>query len=140
MQPEQPAEGILKRNDYGDSKFYEVVCTCGNKDDNIEFNVEATDNEVIVYTYTTQKTDFWTTAFKTRYDIKNEFLQAVECWWKGFANGLATRVQLTWNIWIRGHVTYQSTTILSEQQALNYAATLKAAILDVKKFKEQQKI
>ena len=139
MEPHLPAEGILKHNDYGDSKFYKVVCSCGNDDDSIEFEVESSMHDITVTTWTTQKTDFWTAMFKTRYDIDNEVLQEVEWAWKNFWNGLATRLRLTWDIWVRGYVKYQSTTIMSKQQALNYAETLKSAILDVKHFKEKNK-
>jgi len=51
-------------------------------------------------------------------------------------NGFWTRLKVTWQLWTTGAVTAESTIALSEQQALNYAETLKSAIKDVKDFKK----
>ena len=134
MKPETPAVGILKSRDWGDSKWYKVVCECGNENDSIEFEVEADESGVTVTTYTNQKTNFWTEHVHKRYDIDSPWLQEFDWFWKDLWNGLVTRLQLTKNIWWDGHVKYQSTTIMSEQQALNYAETLKSAVKDVKQF------
>jgi hypothetical protein len=37
-----------------------------------------------------------------------------------------------------GYVEYEASIIMSEQQALNYAETLKSAIIDVKQFREKE--
>lgn len=139
MKAQAPAEGILKRSDFGDSKFYSVACSCGNDEDAIEFEVEADEMGVTVTTWTTQKTDWWTDAFEKRYDIENEFVQEVEWFWKDFWSSLFRRISLTWQIWRHGYVTYQSTTIMNEQQALNYAETINSAVRDVKFFREERK-
>lgn len=138
MNAETPAEGILKRGEYGDSKFYSVACSCGNDDHAIEFEVEADETGVTVNTWLTQKTDSWTEEFDKRYDIEDQWVQEVEWFWKDFWNGFFRRIRLTYQIWRYGYVEYQSTTVMTEQQALNYAETIKSAITDVKAFRDQR--
>jgi hypothetical protein len=138
MKAQTPAEGIMRTNDFGRSKWYRVACSCGNEDDNIDFEVEADDTGVMVNTYNTQKTDYWTEAVERRYDIDNAWLQEFDWFWKDLVNSLATRLRLTWQIWRHGYIKYQGTMIMTEQQALNYAETLKSAILDVKMFREEE--
>jgi hypothetical protein len=135
LKAQTPAEGILKTHDWGDSKWYKVVCGCGNEDDAIDFEVEADVSGITVNMYTTQKTDYWTEAVSKRYDIENIWYQEFDWFWKDLWNGLMTKLRLTKNIWWDGHVRYQSTTTMTEQQALNYAETLKSAVKDVKEFR-----
>lgn len=139
MKSETPAEGILKRSDFGDSKFYSVACSCGNDDDAIEFEVEADEMGVTVNTWTIQKTDYWTEAVMKRMDIGNPWAEEVDWFLKDIWNGFVTRLRLTKNIWWDGYVKYQSTTIMTKQQALNYSETLKSAVKDVENFQKQQR-
>ena len=110
IQAQAPAEGILKRSDWGDAIPYQVVCECG--DDNHDHNVwvEADDARVTVTTYTTQKSE----------------------WWK------LNRWQTIWILLTKGYVKYEANIIMTEQQALNYAETLKTAVKQVKTFKEKK--
>ena len=105
MKPQTPAEGILKRNEWGDSISYQVTCTCGdaNHDHNVWVEVDPDINEVIVNTYTTQKSK----------------------WWE------QTRWRTIWTLLTRGYVEYEANIIMSKQQALNYAETLKQAVADL---------
>jgi hypothetical protein len=137
LKAELPAQGIMKTHDWGNSKMYKVSCSCGNPNDDIEFEVEADDIGVTVTSYTTQKTDFWKEHVEKRYDIDSIWLQEFDWFWKDLWNGLVTRLRLTKSVWWDGYVKYQSTTIMTEQQALNYAETLKSAITDVKKLKKE---
>ena len=139
MKAQKPAEGILKTHEWGDSKMYHVACSCGNDDDSIEVCVEADEMGVTVTSYTTQKTNFWEEQVTPHYDINDPWHQDLYLATTNIWNGLVRRVKLTWSIWFKGYVTYQSTTIMTEQQALNYAETLKSAIQDVKKFREESK-
>ena len=43
---------------------------------------------------------------------------------------------VTWEVWTKGYVKYYQTTIMTEQQAINYAATIYQSVEDLKKFKE----
>lgn len=137
MKAEKPAEGILKRNDFGNSKWYQVVCGCGQEyhDHNVE--VEADDTGVSVNIYATMKTDYWSETVEKRYDIDNRFLQELDWFWKDLVNGFVRRVKLTWELWTTGAVAAETTIHMSEQQALNYAEVLKSASKDVKEFHEE---
>jgi hypothetical protein len=46
---------------------------------------------------------------------------------------------MTWDLWFNGYLKYQQSTIMTEQQTLNYAETLKAAIKDCKDFRKQDR-
>lgn len=136
MKNETPALGIMRTSDFGDSKFYKVVCGCGQPDHDIDFEVEAADTGINVNTYITAKTDYWTETVKKRYDIDSIWLQEFDWFWKNLVNGVITRLKLTWTIWTQGYVKTETTIAMSEQQALNYAETLKSAIQDVKNFQK----
>ncbi len=136
MKSQTPAEGIMKTSDFGDSKFYKVVCGCGQDDHSIDFEVEAAETGINVNTYVTVKTDYWSESIKKRYDINNPYLQELDWALKDIWNGLITRLKLTWTVWTKGYVKTESTIAMTEQQALNYAETLKSAIQDVKDFKK----
>jgi len=137
MKAQTPAEGILKTNDYGDSKWYHVVCGCGQPDHSVTVEVEADECGINVNTYATVKTDYWTESVKKRYDIDSPYLQELDWAIKDIWNGLVNRLKLTYSIWITGYVKAETTVTMSEQQALNYAETLKSAIKDVEAFKKQ---
>lgn len=123
--------------DFDDSKFYKVVCSCGQSDHDIDFEVEAADTGVNVNTYVTTKTDYWTETVKKRYDIDSQWLQELDWGWKDLVNGLVTRVKLTWDVWAKGYIETQTTIAMNEQQAINYAETLKSAVDDVKKIRSK---
>lgn len=139
LKAQAPAEGILKTHDWGNSKMYLIPCSCTNDDDAIRMEVEASDHEIMVTHYTTQKTNYWSEAVKPRYDIDNVWLQEFDWFWKGLINGLATRLKLSWTLWSKGYVEYQCTTLMTKQQALNYAETLKTAIKDTEQFEKERK-
>jgi DNA-directed RNA polymerase alpha subunit len=139
MNPETPAQGIMKTSDFGDSKFYKVVCSCGQPDHEIDFEVEASETGINVNTYVTAKTDYWSEAVKKRYDVDNPYLQELDWAVKDIINGLVTRLKLTWTVWTKGYVKMESTIAMTEQQTLNYAETLKSAIRDVKEINERSK-
>lgn len=137
MKPETPALGILKTNDYGDSKWYHVVCGCGQPDHTLTVEVEADETGVSVNTYATVKTDYWTEVVKKRYDIDSPWQQEWDWFWKELVNGLVSRLRLTWDIWVKGYVRAETTVLMSEQQAINYAHTLTSAVKDVKLFRDE---
>ena len=57
MKAQTPAEGILKTNDWGDSRAYHVVCECGGPDCSHNLWIEADDSGVAVMVYTTVRTN-----------------------------------------------------------------------------------
>ena len=108
IQAQAPAEGVLKRSDWGDAITYQVVCECQDANHDHAVWVEADDHRVTVTTYTTQKSKWWT----------------------------LNRWQTIWILLTKGYVEYEANIIMTEQQAVNYAETLKKAVEDVKSFKK----
>jgi hypothetical protein len=106
-----PAEGIMKTNDWGDSKVYRVACNCGAFDHDHHVWVEADDYDISVSIYTTTKTNFWS---KSR-------------WYH------------IWTLLTKGYIDTESTVCMSRQQALNYSETLKNAIDDVEQFRKNKR-
>jgi hypothetical protein len=136
MKAQAPAKGILMINDFGHSKWYQVVCGCGQPDHTLTVEVESDELGVNVNTYATVKTDYWSTTVEKRYDIDSSWLQEFDWFWKDIVNGVIARLKLTWTVWTQGYVQTESTITMTEQQALNYAETLKSAIQDVKDFQK----
>lgn len=136
MKAETPAQGILKRNDWGDSKSYQVVCECGNSDHEHNIWIEVDECEVAVHTYTIQKTDYWSQKVETRYDIDNTIYQNIHWFWVGIVNDWYRRFKLAWQVLSKGYIKYESTISMNEHQAINYAETLKSAVRDVKAFQK----
>lgn len=137
MKVETPAEGILKRGDFGDSIFYQVVCGCGQEHHDHHLEVEAAETGINVNIYATAKSNYWRETVEKRYDIDNAWHQEFDWFWKDLFNGVVRRIKLTWEVWTTGVVRVETTIAMSEQQALNYSATLKSAINDVKKFRDK---
>jgi len=138
MKSQTPAEGILKTHDFSDSKWYKVVCGCGQPDHDVNFEVEADETGVNVNTYVTAKTNYWTETVKKRYDIDSIWLQEFDWAVKDIINGFVTRLKLTWTVWTKGYVKCETVVTMTEQQALNYAEILKSSVKDVKEFKEKK--
>jgi hypothetical protein len=110
MRAEKPATGILKRNDWGDSKAYRVVCECGASDHDHHVWVEADDHEVSVTIYANVKTNWWS----------------------------KTRWHAIWTLLTKGYIESEAVLIMKRQEALNYAETLKSAIKDVEEFRKNK--
>lgn len=107
MIAQPPAQGILKRTEYGHSKSYQVVCECMDPGHDHNLWVESDCNNVTVTIYTTSKSKWWT----------------------------LNRWQKMWTLLTKGYIEYEADLIMNEQQALNYAATLNKAVADVKEFR-----
>ena len=107
---ETPAQGILKHNSWGDSVMYQVTCECLDTDHMHTVDVEADEHDVTVTIYTKVTTPFWS---------KNRWRQI-------------------WQILTQGYAEYESSIILKEQVALNYANVLTSAVEDVKVFRNKQ--
>ena len=111
MKAQTPAVGIMKTNDWGDAKAYKIECTCG--DSNHAHNVWVEADELGLITVTTY------TMVKSK-------------WWS------MNRFQTIWKLLTEGYVEYEGSVIMTQQQALNYAETLKSAVADVKTFKKNE--
>jgi flagellar hook-basal body complex protein FliE len=112
MKSQKPAEGILKTYDWGDSKVYKVTCDCGADDHTHDVWVEADDCNVSVQIYVHVKTPWW---------------------------GI-NRFQQIWTLLTKGYLQHETVLTMSDQQALNYAETLKSAIRDVEEFRKKRDV
>lgn len=110
MKPQTPAEGVLKTNDFGDSMWYYIHCDCGSEECAHTIEVEADDCHVQVHLYHTQHTKWWE---------KNRWSQIWQILWKGYAE-------------------MQTTIVLKDQAAANYANVLTTAAKDVKLFRDKR--
>ena len=136
LTPQTPAEGISLQAKFKESFHYRVTCSCGNPDCTsdicVEFDPDTEDFSIIFDT--TQKTHFW----KTLYDwevhkIDNPILFWIANTTQSFINGLHQRLKITKDVWISGYVSYQSSTILSKQAALNMVEAIKNSIEELEK-------
>lgn len=109
MNAQPPAEGILKSNDWGDSKVYLVICGCGDSAHDHRLWVEADETGVNATLYVNIKSSFWS----------------------------MNRWRQIWKLITNGYLEHESTIYMSQQQAINYAETLKQAVKDVKEFRKQ---
>jgi hypothetical protein len=108
MKAQVPAEGILKKNDWGDSKVYQIVCDCGAHGHTHHLWIEADQGEVSVQIYVDVKSPFWS---------MNRFKQI-------------------WTLLTKGYLKHETVISMSRQQSLNYAETLKKAVKDVEEFRK----
>lgn len=116
LTPETPAQGILKRNSWGDSMWYSVACDCGGDDHNYEVSVEADEVDISVYIY-----------FKSHTPSKDTLWQR-----------LRQKISVTWNIWVNGYVEQQHELYLRPQSALNFSETLRNAVRDISELRNQR--
>jgi len=138
MQAQQPAVGILKSQDFGDSKSYKVSCECGSNDCIHDIYIEADEYAITVHISTRQTTSYWESIVDEHRAIKNRFLEKQWYTIARWINGIYNRTRITWHVWAKGYATYESTTLLNQQQALNYAETLRQAIEDVDKIRSDR--
>lgn len=141
MESQTPAQGILINSDYGWAKQYTITCDCGSNDHMHNMWVEADEYGINVTIYTTTTSNYWTNSSdsKIKFDIENKFLKWIDRFWKNLWYGLLTRLQLTKDIWWSGYIKYETSIILTKQQALNYSKALENAITDVEEFRKQHK-
>ena len=107
MKPENPAKGILKVNEWGASKMYQVVCDCGNDECKHTVDIEADDFGITVTVYANAKLG-----------------------WKG-------RWYSIWQLLTKGYANFETSLVLDKQVALNYASMLQSAVKDVDEFRKQ---
>lgn len=138
MKPQEPAEGIMKTNDFGSCVWYRVSCQCGHPDHALDVEVEASGWSVEMHTHATVKTDYWGELVEKRYDIKNPVLQRADWLFKDIVNGLWRRLKLTWKVWVVGYLQAETTLIMTEQQARNFAQTIENAADRMSQLAEQE--
>ena len=111
MNAQQPAQGILKVNDWGSSMMYKAVCSCGDDHCTHTIDIDADSHEVTVTIYTQTRTNFWS----------------------------MTRWQHIWALLTKGHTDFETAIVMNKQVALNYATVLQSAVKDVETFKKEHR-
>ena len=101
MEPEVPAQGILKMDDCDNSVVYQVTCHCMDPDHaHVIFIEQNPYEEITVSTYIIHETNFWR----------------------------QSRWRTMWTLLTKGYVRYEATLIMTKQQALTYATALKSSL------------
>lgn len=111
MKAQSPAQGILKKHSWGDTKMYHVVCECGSSEHAHDVWIEASDFGVDVCVYVTVKSPWWS----------------------------MSRFKQLWSLITKGYIEQETALTMTEQTALNYAKALEQAVQDVKVFKATSK-
>jgi len=138
MKAERPAEGISKKKAWDDAVWYEVDCECGSPDHyhSIWIERDSETNLVTVEITTEATTDFWSQTVPERVEkIRLPFVSWV---WQTAAyaiNETLRRARLMTRILFRGYAKYESTVILTKQQAFNYSKALENAVKELEKKK-----
>lgn len=131
MEAQKPAKGILEQTGGKDWKMYRVPCSCGC-DNQIDLMVEVDDYNVSANFYAETKTPYWRRRFETS-SVDDQWLVYVV---KEFANDWLNRFEIVWEALTKGYVKTEVTVMLSDQQCINFAETLKTAVEDLKKYRD----
>lgn len=119
IDPEVPAAGILKVQEYPDAIWYEVICDCGSRDHSHSIWIEKdSDTGLIEVSISTESTtDNWTKSLDYAYDDKLFQL-------KWFVDRILIRAKLMWEVLVHGCIRRESHVLLTRQQAINYGHAL----------------
>lgn len=120
--PQEPAEGISQLKEWPDMKTYKVPCSCGC-DSDVTMMIELDEFSVSTTFYATTKTKYWYNRLDIDYNENWLLLN-----FKLFFNDWYNRIDVAWKALAKGYVETQSDVILSPQQSINFAETLKNAV------------
>jgi len=130
MKAEQPAEGISKKAEYEDAVWYEVDCECGSPDHYHSIWIERdTKTKLVTVEITTEvTTDFWTQTVPEWIEkIDSPFINWT---WQTMAyafNETIRRARLIGRVLFKGYAKYESTVMMTKQQAYNYSKAIEKA-------------
>lgn len=140
MEYQQPADGILRKRDFGSSIFYKVVCECGNSDCEMDFEIEIEPElqDIAMNLWVEPKTDWWRNIIKEYHEpmYENSWLYSIDYKIRSIINGLYHRINITYQLWTNGYIRYYHTILLNKQQAYNFSETIKRAIIELEKRKK----
>jgi len=136
MKAERPAQGISKKASYTDTVWYEVDCECGSPDHyhSIWIEQDPETKLITVYISTEATTDFWTQTVPEHVEKIN--LPFISWAWHTVTytvNETVRRTRLITRILFRGYTKYESTVILTKQQAYNYSKALETAVKELER-------
>lgn len=143
MKKQTPALGIMKTGEYYDgTQSYRVACSCQHPDDDINFWIEYEEgfDHITVQTYLTHRTPWYARLWEWDVcEIESTWLAGIVDSVQSLVNGLHHRLRVTYEVWVRGYVKYESTTILEREQARNYAHAILDGIERLEKFHAKKK-
>jgi hypothetical protein len=122
MEYQKPSEGIALISEAKQYKMYRINCDCGDNEHDVFIDVESEDRFVNVTHYVNVTSPYWET--RTKFYWLNRIIHCFK---------------ITWEVWRHGQVKYNATILLNEQTALNFSETIKHAIEDIKKAKENER-
>ena len=113
---QEPAEGIMKLGSHG---MYRVACDCGCAGHDIVIDVEPDEDMVTVEIWATVKSEWWREKFYVGGDDSESLRYIKRC-----ANSVYNRLSLAYYALVKGYVETETSIILREQQAVNFAEVL----------------
>ena len=116
METQKPAVGILQRDTWGDSYRYHIQCDCAAPEHSHEVTVTCDQGHVGVEIDVTAYTPYHNTYWQI----------------------LKHKLSVTWKIWTQGYVEMHHELLMKPQAALNYAQTLKQAVADQTKLRDEK--
>jgi hypothetical protein len=136
MKAEKPAQGISKKAEFDDAVWYEVDCVCGSPHHYHSVWIERdSETQLITVDITTEvTTDFWTQTVPERVGKIN--LPVVSWAWQTVAyavNETVRRAKIIARVLFKGYIKYDSTVMLTKQQAYNYAKALENAVKELER-------
>lgn len=131
--PQTPAEGISQQKEWTDMKSYKIPCSC-SCDNDVTMMIEVNDFNIVTNFYATTKTKYWYRRLDIDYNENWLLLN-----FKLLFNDWYNRFDVAWKALTKGYVETQSDVILSPQQAVNFAETLKTAVKDYEVLVEARK-
>jgi hypothetical protein len=129
MDYQEPSLGIMTMMKSDRGNIYRVSCSCGEPDHDMTFHLETVDDEIEMHTYVNVNTDHWSNwlmldLYKL---VDNYVLYSALYSMVTTINTIVRNTKLTWNIWSKGSIKFESTIIMKKEQALQYAETIKHA-------------
>jgi len=119
--PQKPAIGISEQRVDDDFKSYKIPCSCGC-DNNVDFFIEVDEYSISATVCSTTKTNYWRERVAVKYTEHWIILNS-----KLLFNDVYNRLAICGQALFKGYIQTESCVILSEQQALNFAETIKSA-------------
>ena len=116
LKPETPAVGIMKM---GNHSMYKFMCSCGCEEHDVVMEFDEDEFGKTVSFYATTSTPYWRDRFGAAHEDRAVIKRI-----KQVANNIYNRVTIATQAIIYGYIKTESTTILTDQQAVTLACLL----------------
>lgn len=135
MKAEKLATGVFKRMDESDWKWFEVACQCGDPDHyhSVWIELDRLTNDVMVEITTETRTDFERDTIQSFSNSKFFPIVWIEGRIRSLINETVRRVKGAGRILFKGHIKYETSLVMTPQQAYNYGDALKKGAKEIEK-------